>query len=99
MVEKPGARHVAVLSDVHIGDGTPTVWYQSGVHEPYLVAALDWVTQHADTFSEVVLLGDVVDQWSYPPSMAAIIEANPQVLGPGGALARAAQAVGQVTAP
>lgn len=98
----PNNHHVAVLSDVHIGNNAPTVWYQSSVHEPYLVAALDWITQNANLFREVVLLGDFVDMWSYPPSvrppsMSDIISANPKVLGPGGALSRVIQAVGSVT--
>jgi hypothetical protein len=32
-----------VISDVHIGDGTPTVWYQKSVHEPYLATILNYV--------------------------------------------------------
>ncbi|WP_035920480.1 metallophosphoesterase [Frankia sp. QA3] len=93
---------MAVLSDIHIGDNTPTVWYQRSVHEPYLVAALDWIVAHAEQFQEVVLLGDIIDTWTYPPSvrppsMAAIIEANPEVLGPAGALSRVVDAVGTVT--
>jgi UDP-2,3-diacylglucosamine pyrophosphatase LpxH len=93
---------VAVFSDIHIGNGANTCWYQNRVHEPYLVHALDWVTQNADMFREVVLLGDLVDLWTYPPSvrppsMADIIAANPNVLGPGGALSRVVKAVPKVT--
>jgi hypothetical protein len=29
-----------MISDVHIGDGTPTAWYQLFAREPYLVAVL-----------------------------------------------------------
>ena len=38
-----GNHHVAVLSDVHIGNDANTCWYQSTVHEPYLIAALVFV--------------------------------------------------------
>ena len=94
--------HAVVLSDIHIGNNANTCWYQSGVHEPYLVAAFDWVVQNAGMFQEVVLLGDLVDTWTYPPSvqppsMADIIAANPNVLGPGGALANVVKAVPKVT--
>ena len=94
--------HVAVLSDIHIGNDANTCWYQSSVHEPYLVAALDWVVQNADMFQEVILLGDLVDTWTYPPSvqppsMADIITGNPGVLGQNGALAKVVEAVPKVT--
>ena len=90
--------HAAVLSDVHIGNGAPTVWYQPAVHEPYLLSALQWIINNASTISELVLLGDLVDQWTYPPgvqppSMQQIIDANPNTLGPGGLLAQAVQAI------
>jgi UDP-2,3-diacylglucosamine pyrophosphatase LpxH len=75
-----------VISDVHIGTNAPTNWYQRKVHEPYLVAALDWVVANANSVRELVLLGDLVDFWTYvpsarPPSLADIIAANPAVLG------------------
>jgi hypothetical protein len=34
---------IVVLSDVHIGDNSPTVWYQQKYHEPYLAALFDHV--------------------------------------------------------
>lgn len=91
-----------VLSDVHIGNGAPTTWYQSSVHEPYLTAALQWVVDNRAEVQELILLGDVFDIWTYPPSVrppsvADIIAANPNTLGPGGALARAVAAVGRTT--
>jgi UDP-2,3-diacylglucosamine pyrophosphatase LpxH len=94
--------HAAVLSDVHIGSNASTCWYQHSVHEPYLVAALGWIVQNAGMFREVILLGDLVDTWTYPPSvqppsMADIIAANPNVLGPDGALAKVVKAVPKVT--
>jgi UDP-2,3-diacylglucosamine pyrophosphatase LpxH len=94
--------HAVVLSDIHIGNDANTCWYQSSVHEPYLVAALGWVAQNAGMVQKVVLLGDLVDIWTYPPSvqppsMADIISANPNVLGPDGALSRVVKAVPKVT--
>ena len=94
-----------VVSDVHIGDNSPTNWYQASVHEPRLVEVLDGVAEQAQAgeVTQLVLLGDLVDIWTYPPSvppptMAQIIAANPKTLGPGGALARAVQALpGAVT--
>jgi UDP-2,3-diacylglucosamine pyrophosphatase LpxH len=92
-----------VVSDVHIGNGAPTVWYQPAVHEAELVAVFDWVAQNAGTVRELVLLGDIFDIWTYPPStrppsLADIIAANPNTLGPNGALARAVAALdGAVT--
>ncbi len=82
-----------VLSDIHIGNGAPTTWYQQSVHEPYLLKALEWIEQRGDV-QELILLGDLFDIWTYPPSVrpptvAQIIAANPKALGPGGALARA----------
>jgi len=90
-----------VLSDVHIGNGAPTTWYQPLVHEPYLISALQWIEQHGNV-QELILLGDLFDIWTYPPSVrpptvAEIIAANPKTLGPGGALARAIAAVPRAT--
>ncbi len=47
---------------------------------------------------EVILLGDLVDTWTYapsvtPPTMAEIIAANENVLGASGALANVVKAV------
>lgn len=94
--------HAVVLSDIHVGNNANTCWYQSNVHEPYLVAACDWIVRNAGNIREVVLLGDLVDIWTYPPSvrppsMAEIIAANPRTLGPGGALAKVVEAVPKVS--
>lgn len=91
-----------VLSDVHIGTNVNTNWYQQKVHEGYLTATLDWVVRNAASIRELVLLGDLVDVWTYvpsakPPSMSEIIAANPNVLGANGALARAVKAVPKVS--
>ena len=90
-------RYAVVLSDVHIGSGTPTCWYQPAVHERPLSEALAWILARRDTIREVVLLGDMFDVWTYPPTMRPpgmreIIAANPRMLGPGGPLAALARA-------
>lgn len=87
-----------VISDVHIGTNVPTNWYQRSVHEHSLVAALDWVVDNAASIRELVILGDLVDFWTYvpsqkPPTISEIIAANPAVLGPKGALSRVVAAL------
>jgi UDP-2,3-diacylglucosamine pyrophosphatase LpxH len=82
---------LVVISDVHIGDNSPTVWYQQKYHEPYLKALFDHVIANADSIQELVILGDFVDFWTYPPdrrppSFADIVAANPNVLGRSGML-------------
>ena len=41
-------RLVVVLSDVHLGTGHPTAWYQRDVHEEALVHLLGWVAGQAE---------------------------------------------------
>lgn len=91
-----------VISDVHIGTGAPTCWYQPAVHEPYLTALLDWVIARASDrqfpVGKLVILGDFFDFWMYPPDQRPpaiddIIAANPAILGPGGKLAEAVAAL------
>lgn len=82
---------IYILSDIHIGDNSPTCWYQQKYHEPYLIAALDYVLLRASVVQELVLMGDLVDFWTYPPhqqppSFQEIINANPNVLGANGKL-------------
>lgn len=95
---------MVALSDIHIGNGAPTTWYQTKVHEPYLEAALSWILGNATSFDiqEVILLGDLVDTWTYPPSaapptMQQIIDANPNILGKEGLLQKVVAAVPRVT--
>jgi predicted phosphodiesterase len=99
-----GRDHIVVMSDLHIGVGAPTNWYQRDLHEPMLLAAFDWIVAQADSIAELVLLGDVTDQWSYvpsqrPPGFAEVAAANPAIFAPHtGALARALTALdGAVT--
>ncbi|MDB9509938.1 hypothetical protein PN499_01795 [Kamptonema animale CS-326] len=79
------------FSDIHIGTNALTAWYQKDIHEPYLVKALDWLIENASSIRELIILGDVVDSWTYPPdkeppSFNAIMAANPKVFGPNGKL-------------
>jgi UDP-2,3-diacylglucosamine pyrophosphatase LpxH len=94
-----GANRVVFISDVHIGDNSPTVWYQKAFHEAFLSAFLDHVIEGADQIRELVILGDFIDFWTYPPNVrppgvAAIVAANPNILGPRGKLAQAVTALG-----
>lgn len=96
-------RAIVVVSDVHLGTDAPTVWYQRDVHEDPFVHLLDWVTANAAAIGELVLLGDIVDLWTYPaderpPTFADIVANHPAVLGADGALARVLDALdGRVT--
>lgn len=96
-------RKIVVISDVHIGMGTPTVWFQPSVHDAYLKGICDWIIANAADVQEVVLLGDFFDQWTVPcdeqpPSIEAIIKANPQIFGPTGYLCQVLDALrGNVT--
>ena len=95
-------RYAVVLSDIHIGDNSPTCWYQKSVHEQPLSTALSWVAAQKNVVKEVLFLGDMFDMWTYPPSvrppsMSKIIAANPDLLGPRGPLAALVKALpGQV---
>ena len=85
-------RHLVVLSDVHLGTDAPTAWFQPAVHGPPLARILRWVVREAASIRELILLGDVVDLWTYPaevvpPTFADIVAAHPEVLGPDGLIA------------
>ncbi len=86
-----------VLSDIHIGTGAPTCWYQPALHDGYLTAALNWVARN-DRVRDVFFLGDMFDVWTYPPSlrpptMDEIIGANPNLLGSAGPFAALVKAL------
>src|SRR5215469_5838661 len=90
---------IVVLSDLHIGNDTPTCWYQSSVHNPYLKGICSWVVANAATIREVVILGDMVDFWTYsadvrPPSFAEIVAAQPAIFGPTGFFGQVLDALG-----
>lgn len=96
-------RHVVAISDVHLGTLHPTVWYQPHLHEPYLTHLLDWVVREAEHIRELILLGDIVDFWTYPadvrpPTFAEIAACHPAIFGIDGRLAAVLDALdGQVT--
>lgn len=75
-----------LLSDIHIGTNQPTNWYARTFHEPHLATALRYIAEQAKNgdVAELILLGDVVDQWMYlptvqPPSFADIVADNPGI--------------------
>ncbi|WP_426573400.1 metallophosphoesterase [Aquihabitans sp. McL0605] len=85
-------QHIVAVSDIHLGTLAPTVWYQPHLHEPYLVHLLRWVVDQADHIQELVLLGDIVDFWTYPadvrpPGFAEIAACHPAIFGLDGHLA------------
>ncbi|MGL5807153.1 MAG: metallophosphoesterase [Xenococcaceae cyanobacterium] len=94
---------IVVLSDIHIGTNTPTVWYQKDIHQPYLLNVLDWTIKNAESIQELIFLGDVVDFWTYPPnqeppSFDDIINANLDLFGSEGKLSQVLTALqGNVT--
>jgi len=93
------SNQIVILSDIHIGDNSSTCWYQDSIHGPYLKAVFDWIVANSANVRELVLLGDVVDLWTYPfnvrpPSFATVMDKNPDVFGPSGGLARVLDALG-----
>lgn len=77
-------RKLVFLSDVHVGANTPVNWYQKDVHEPYLQAALGHIFKSAAEISELIVLGDLVDLWTYlprqpPAGFTDVLAANPQL--------------------
>ncbi len=92
------ANRILFLSDIHIGSNAKTNWYQRNLHEPMLRAILDYATANAASIAEFVILGDLIDQWTYapdvaPPSFDEIAAANPAIFGKDGAFARLARAM------
>lgn len=98
-----GKSKIVFISDTHIADNSPTTWYQARHHQGYLSALIDHVIAEASAVAEVVILGDFVDFWVYPPdrrppSFAQIAAANPAMLGPKGKFAQLLTALeGRVT--
>lgn len=89
---------VVILSDIHIGTKTPSVWYQKEIHEKYLVAIFKDIIEHAKQIQEVILLGDIFEFWTYPPNeipptIDAIIAEHPKILGIDGELRKALSAL------
>jgi UDP-2,3-diacylglucosamine pyrophosphatase LpxH len=74
------------ISDVHIGTNAPSNWYQDSVHGPFLETALTYIRAQKESVRELILLGDLFDQWmdppeAMPPDFQAIIKANPRIFG------------------
>ncbi|MCB1031883.1 MAG: metallophosphoesterase [Acidimicrobiales bacterium] len=96
-------RHIVVLSDIHIGTDVPTVWFQPEIHQRGLERVLKWVVDQASHIKELILLGDVVDLWTYPmdmkpPTFGEIIETHPTIFGEQGLIAECLEALeGAVT--
>ncbi len=72
------------ISDLHIGTGAETNWYQKDVHEPLLKSLLRYLLAAESRIEEVVILGDWFDLWNYepcmvPPSIEQIMRQNPGV--------------------
>lgn len=84
---------IIILSDIHIGTNTPTNWYQKTVHEPFLNTALEYIIFNADSILELIILGDLLDFWTYLPteippaffdsnnSSNSILSQNPNIFG------------------
>ena len=82
-------RKLVFLSDIHVGTNQPVNWYQKELHEPYLQAALGHIHKTAAEIDELIVLGDMVDLWTYlpdrpPASFKDVLSANPNLLGYGG---------------
>ncbi|WP_375771088.1 metallophosphoesterase [Archangium gephyra] len=82
----PPRPKLVFFSDIHIGTNAATNWYQRSLHEPYLLAAFEYIQQQAASIQELVVVGDLVDQWTYepsrtPPTFAEIAAANPRIFG------------------
>lgn len=84
------------LSDVHIGSNETTNWYQRDLHEGMLAAIFDYALANARNIAEFIILGDLIDQWTYvpdvaPPSVERIAASNPNIFGNEGAIAKLAR--------
>lgn len=67
-----------------MGISARTNWYQDTVHCKALKGFLRYVLEHAADISEVAVLGDWFDQWTYspadnPPDVKQIMDANKDV--------------------
>jgi len=94
---------IMILSDIHIGIDAMSNWYQSKVHQNMLIASLQWAQNPANNVKELVLLGDLVDLWTYtpgiiPPSFEVVTHlsgVNKALFGPNGELAKTVNALGK----
>jgi ribose transport system substrate-binding protein len=85
---------VVIISDIHIGTTSSTVWYRKEIHEKYLITLFNDIINYANQIEEIILLGDIFEFWTYPPdelppTIDDIIETHPNILGPNGKLCQA----------
>jgi UDP-2,3-diacylglucosamine pyrophosphatase LpxH len=78
------SRRTVFVSDLHIGSGADTNWYQKSVHEPLLKNFLRYLQACENSIEELVILGDWFDLWNYhpfssPPDVQQIMRQNPGV--------------------
>ena len=57
MVDKKANKKLVFISDIHIGDNSPTNWFQRSVHPPFLGKVLEYVRNNTDTIEELIILG------------------------------------------
>jgi len=94
---------IMVLSDIHIGIDAMSNWYQRKVHQDLLIASLKWAQNDANCVHKLVLLGDLVDLWTYvpslpPPTFELITDPsgiNNAIFGANGELAKTVAALGK----
>ncbi|MBU1106745.1 MAG: hypothetical protein KKB51_08780 [Candidatus Riflebacteria bacterium] len=77
-------KRTVFVSDLHIGTGAETNWYQRSVHEPLLKNFLRYLQMGENHVEELVILGDWFDLWNYhpfssPPDVALIMRQNPAI--------------------
>lgn len=88
-------KKVVTVSDIHIGTKVnntqyPGVacWFNEKYHAPKLNCVFDYILENQDTIDEVVINGDLFDQWTFapnvrPPPVLQIINDNPIIFGKG----------------
>lgn len=78
------SKRTVFVSDLHIGLGADTNWYQKNTHEPLLKNLLRYLQASENSVAELVILGDWFDLWNYhpfssPPSVTTIMQQNPGI--------------------
>lgn len=78
------SKRTVFVSDLHIGSGAETNWYQKSVHEPLLKCFFRYMQAAEKSIDELVILGDWFDLWNYhpfssPPSLELIMKHNPGI--------------------
>lgn len=82
-------KHIFILSDIHLGAGLPTDWFDPDTHQKPLLDTLEKIrkvkTDHPDRDVELVIAGDLVDTWvcpmkTKPPTPGDILDHNPEIV-------------------